>query len=48
MLEIIFIVGCYETLAMALNSCAVQLDPGSGLDPATRARLNAAEPDLGG
>jgi alkylhydroperoxidase family enzyme len=46
MLEIIFIVGCYETLAMALNSCAVQLDPGSGLDPATRARLNAAEPDL--
>jgi 4-carboxymuconolactone decarboxylase len=26
MLEVIFIVGCYETLAMALNSCAVQLD----------------------
>jgi 4-carboxymuconolactone decarboxylase len=26
MLEVIFIVGCYETLAMALNSVAVQLD----------------------
>jgi len=46
MLEIIFIVGCYETLAMALNSCAVQLDPESGLDPATRARLNAPEADV--
>jgi 4-carboxymuconolactone decarboxylase len=43
MLEIIFIVGCYETLAMALNSCAVQLDAGAGLDPATRDRLNAAQ-----
>jgi 4-carboxymuconolactone decarboxylase len=45
MLELIFIVGCYETLAMVLNSCAVQLDAGAGLDPATRARLNAAEVD---
>jgi 4-carboxymuconolactone decarboxylase len=40
MLELIFIVGCYETLAMALNSCDVQLDGASGLDPATRARIN--------
>jgi 4-carboxymuconolactone decarboxylase len=46
MLEIIFIVGCYETLAMALNSCAVQLDTDAGLDPATRARLNAAQVDM--
>jgi 4-carboxymuconolactone decarboxylase len=45
MLELIFIVGCYETLAMALNSCAVQLDSGAGLDPATRARLDAAQVD---
>ena len=40
MLELIFIVGCYETLAMALNSCLVQLDGKVGLDPATRVRLN--------
>ena len=40
LLELIFIVGCYETLAMALNSCAVQLDGTAGLDPATRARLH--------
>jgi 4-carboxymuconolactone decarboxylase len=45
MLEIIFIVGCYETLAMALNSCAVQLDAGAGLDPATRARLQSSQVD---
>jgi 4-carboxymuconolactone decarboxylase len=43
MLEIIFIVGCYETLAMVLNSCAVQLDTETGLDPATLVRLNAAQ-----
>jgi 4-carboxymuconolactone decarboxylase len=42
MLELIFIVGCYETLAMALNSCLVQNDGGAALDPETRARLNAA------
>jgi 4-carboxymuconolactone decarboxylase len=45
MLELIFIVGCYETLAMAANSCAVQLDGDAGLDPATRVRLNAAQVD---
>jgi 4-carboxymuconolactone decarboxylase len=45
MLEILFIVGCYETLAMVLNSCAVQLDTEPGLDPATRARLEAAQAD---
>ena len=44
-LEIIFIVGCYETLAMALNSCQVQLDAGAGLDSATRDRLKAAQVD---
>jgi 4-carboxymuconolactone decarboxylase len=43
LLEIIFIVGCYETLAMALNSCEVQLYNGAGLDAATRERLNAAQ-----
>jgi 4-carboxymuconolactone decarboxylase len=46
MLEIIFIVGCYETLAMALNSCAVQLDTEAGLDPASRVRINAAQVDV--
>jgi len=45
MLELIFIVGCYETLAMAVNSCAVQLDGEAGLDPATRVRLRAARVD---
>lgn len=41
LLELVFIVGCYETLAMAMNSFAVQLD-NAGLDPATRARMRAA------
>jgi 4-carboxymuconolactone decarboxylase len=40
LLEVIFIVGCYETLAMALNSCAVQVDGPARLDPETRARLH--------
>jgi 4-carboxymuconolactone decarboxylase len=46
LLELIFIVGCYETLAMALNSCLVQMDGTAGLDPATRVRLNESEVDL--
>jgi 4-carboxymuconolactone decarboxylase len=40
LIELVFIVGCYETLAMALNSFNVQLESISpGLDPATRKRL---------
>jgi 4-carboxymuconolactone decarboxylase len=40
MIELVFIVGCYETLAMALNSFDVQIESGAlGLDAATRARL---------
>jgi alkylhydroperoxidase family enzyme len=41
LLELVFIVGCYETLAMAMNSVGVQLD-NAGLDPAARARLRGA------
>ena len=40
LLELVFIVGCYETLAMAMSSFNVQLDAG-GLDPAMRARMFA-------
>jgi 4-carboxymuconolactone decarboxylase len=41
MLEIVYIVGCYETLAMVFNSVEVQLESGvAPLDPETRARLN--------
>lgn len=40
LLELVFIVGCYEVLAMAFNSFEIQLEPGAEpLDPATRARL---------
>jgi 4-carboxymuconolactone decarboxylase len=40
MIELVFIVGCYETLAMAFNSFQIQLEPGAPtLDPAARARM---------
>jgi 4-carboxymuconolactone decarboxylase len=40
LLELVFVVGCYEVLAMAFNSFEIQLEPGATpLDPETRVRL---------
>ena len=40
MMDLVFVVGCYAVLAMAINSFAVQLEPGvAPLDPAVRARM---------
>jgi len=40
LLELVFIVGCYEVLAMAFNSFEIQLEPGAArLDPKILARL---------
>ena len=41
-MDLIFLVGCYDVLAMAMNSFDVQLEPGvKPLDPAVRARMFA-------
>jgi 4-carboxymuconolactone decarboxylase len=41
-MDLIFLVGCYDMLAMAMNSFNVQLEPGvAPLDPAVRARMFA-------
>jgi 4-carboxymuconolactone decarboxylase len=43
LLEIVFIVGCYEVLAMVFNSCNVQPESGAKmLDAPTRARLQTS------
>ena len=40
MMDLVFVIGCYEVLAMAINSFATQLEPGTApLDAATRARM---------
>jgi len=40
LIEVVFIVGCYETLAMALNSFNVELEPGAAeLDPVAQTHL---------
>lgn len=40
MIDLVFVIGCYEVLAMAIKSFNVELEPGiSPLDPATRARM---------
>jgi 4-carboxymuconolactone decarboxylase len=42
-MDIIFLVGCYEVLAMAIKSFRIPLEPGvAPLDDATRARMWAA------
>lgn len=39
-MDLIFLVGCYDVLAMAIKSFRAQLEPGvASLDPATRARM---------
>jgi 4-carboxymuconolactone decarboxylase len=40
MIELVFVIGCYELLAMAIKSFDLELEPGvPPLDPATRARM---------
>ncbi|HKY91582.1 MAG TPA: carboxymuconolactone decarboxylase family protein [Nevskiaceae bacterium] len=42
LLDLVFVIGCYEILGMAFNSVQAQLEPGvPGLDPAVRARMHA-------
>jgi alkylhydroperoxidase family enzyme len=44
LMDIVFVVGCYEVLAMALKTFGVQLEAGAEpLDGATRARMHAQE-----
>jgi 4-carboxymuconolactone decarboxylase len=39
-MDLVFLVGCYEVLAMAIKSFRIQLEPGvAPLDPLTRARM---------
>jgi len=41
-MDLVFTVGCYDTLAMAFKTFDAQLEPGvDALDPAVRARLHA-------
>jgi 4-carboxymuconolactone decarboxylase len=43
LLDLIFVVGCYEVLAMVFKTCRVPLEPGvDPLDPAVRARMYAS------
>jgi 4-carboxymuconolactone decarboxylase len=44
-MDMIFLVGCYEVLAMAIKSFRIPLEPGvAGLDPAARARMLKTAP----
>lgn len=43
LIDLVFVVGCYEILAMAFNSFDIKLEPGvQPLDPDTRTRLQAS------
>ncbi len=45
LMDLVFTVGCYDTLAMAFKTFDAQLEPGvDALDPAVRARLHAQKP----
>jgi 4-carboxymuconolactone decarboxylase len=40
LMDLVFLIGCYDVLAMAMKSFATQLEPGvAPLDPAARARM---------
>jgi 4-carboxymuconolactone decarboxylase len=44
LLDLVFVVGCYDVLAMVFNTVRAQLEPGSlPLDPAIRTRMYAAD-----
>lgn len=43
LMDIVFVIGCYQVLAMAINSFGTPLEDGvAPLDPAVRARMHAA------
>jgi alkylhydroperoxidase family enzyme len=43
LMDLVFLIGCYDVLAMALNTFATRLEPGvAPLDPAVGARMFAA------
>jgi alkylhydroperoxidase family enzyme len=49
MMDLVFLVGCYDVLAMAMRSFQTQLEPGvAGLDPAVRARMYAGSGEATG
>ncbi len=49
MMDLVFLVGCYDLLAMAIKSFRTQLEPGvAALDPAVRARLYAGTGESAG
>ncbi len=49
MMDLVFLVGCYDLLAMAIKSFQTQLEPGvAALDPAVRARLYAGTGESAG
>jgi alkylhydroperoxidase family enzyme len=40
MMDLVFLIGCYDLLAMAFNTFETRLEPGvAPLDPAARARM---------
>jgi len=40
LMDLVFLIGCYDVLSMAIKSFATQLEPGvASLDPAARARM---------
>jgi 4-carboxymuconolactone decarboxylase len=42
LMDIVFVIGCYDTLAMVFKTFGVQLEPGvDALDPTLRARMHA-------
>jgi alkylhydroperoxidase family enzyme len=42
LMDLVFLIGCYEMLAMAINSFGIQMEPGlEPLDPEARARMLA-------
>jgi alkylhydroperoxidase family enzyme len=44
LMDLVFVVGCYEVLAMAFKTFGVQLESGvNALDPAVRARMHAQQ-----
>ena len=48
LIDLVFVIGCYEILAMAFNSFNIELEPGvQPLDADTRARLHASKLNSG-
>jgi len=47
MMDMVFVVGCYQVVAMMMQSLAIPLEPGvAPLDPATRARMFSGHAQL--